>query len=387
MQINIAEKGILDKILERKRRDEYRPEDVDLGSMLGEILRWANRFVPSESGSILLDDPTLNPESQKVGNLYFVACFGKGSAALTCTTIPANIGIAGNTYTTGKPYISRKVKYDRNFYSKIDQKTKFHTKSIICAPIVIRGATVGVIELINRLNGVDYGRNDLTLLRIFAEYTSTLIQNSLDAKKFGELSIRDNLTGLYNDRYFYDRLTTEVQDAQRAKKDLCLIFLDLDRFKEVNDTCGHLAGSRVLAELGPILSARLQGTGATAARYGGDEFVIILPGTCPDEALRIAEDLRKTIEGFVFLKKRHPGGEKALRIRGIITASMGVAALSSKRGAVGLGETRDSLIKEADDAMYASKLAGKNRVSFSSASRGKKTPAAKGAGKPAKTTI
>ena len=151
MQINIAEKGILDKILERKRRDEYRPEDVDLGSMLGEILRWANRFVPSESGSILLDDPTLNPNSQKVGNLYFVACFGKGSAALTCTTIPANIGIAGSTYTSGKPYISRKVKFDRNFYSKIDQKTKFQTRSIICAPIAIRGATVGVIELINRL--------------------------------------------------------------------------------------------------------------------------------------------------------------------------------------------------------------------------------------------
>ena len=387
MQINIAEKGILDKILERKRRDEYRPEDVDLGSMLGEILRWANRFVPSESGSILLDDPTLNPNSQKVGNLYFVACFGKGSAALTCTTIPANIGIAGSTYTSGKPYISRKVKFDRNFYSKIDQKTKFQTRSIICAPIAIRGATVGVIELINRLNGVDYGRNDLMLLRIFAEYTSTLIQNSLDAKKFGELSIRDNLTGLHNDRYFYDRLTTDVQKALRSKKDLCLIFLDLDRFKEVNDTCGHLAGSRVLSELGLVLAARLQGPGATAARYGGDEFVIILPETGPDEALAIAEDIRETIEGFVFLKKKHPGGEKALRIRGIITASLGVAALSSVRDAGSPGEIRDTLIKEADSAMYASKVAGKNMVSFSSPANGKKCLATAPVTIPIKPTI
>ena len=366
MQINIAEKGILDKILERKRRDEYRPEDVDLGSMLGEILRWATRFVPSESGSILLDDPTLNPNSQKAGNLYFVACFGKGSAAITCTTIPSNIGIAGSTYTTGKPYISRKVINDRNFYSKIDQKTNFQTKSIICAPIVIRGATIGVIELLNRLNGADYGRNDLTLLKIFAEYTSTLIQNSLDAKKFGELSIRDNLTGLHNDRYFYDRLTTDVQKALRSKKDLSLLFLDLDRFKEVNDTYGHLAGSRVLAELGVVLAAKLQSPKATAARYGGDEFVLILPGSGPDEAFAFAEDLRKTIQEFVFLKKRHPGGEKALRIKGIITGSIGVTALSLKRDARGLNEVRDALIKEADTAMYASKLAGKNRVSLSS---------------------
>lgn len=366
MQINIAEKGILDRILERKRRDEYRPEDVDLGSMLGEILKWANRFVPSESGSILLDDPMLNPNSQKAGTLYFVACFGKGSAALTCTTIPANIGIAGNTYTTGKPYISKKVKYDSNFYSKIDKKTKFQTKSIICAPIVIRGATVGVIELINRLNGADYGRNDLTLLKIFAEYTSTLVQNSLDAKKFGELSIRDNLTGLHNDRYFYDRLTIDIHRAARTKRDLSLLFLDLDRFKEVNDTYGHLAGSRVLAELGVVLAAKLQGPLATAARYGGDEFVIILPETGPEEALGFAEDLRRTIQDFVFLKKRHPGGEKALRIKGIITSSIGVSSLSSKRDAKGQSEIRDALIKEADSAMYASKLAGKNMVTLSS---------------------
>ncbi len=364
MRINIAEKAVLDKILERKKKEAYGPEDVDLSEMLREILTWANKFVPSESGSILLDDPVLNQHKKKAGVLYFVACFGKGSAALAGATLPINVGIAGSTYTSGKPYISKKVKLDRNFYSEIDQKTKFVTRSIICAPINIKGVTIGVIELINRVSGADYDRNDLTLLKIFAEYTSTLIQNSLDAKRFGELSIKDNLTGLFNDRYFYDRLAKDLRLSLAAKKDLSLLFLDLDRFKEVNDTYGHLAGSRVLTELGGVLAATLKNSQATAARYGGDEFIVILPDTGQKPALEYAESLRKTIQDFVFIKRPYPGGEKALRIAGVITSSIGVASFhaSLERGRFDHGQLREALIKAADSAMYASKQKGKNCV-------------------------
>ena len=367
MRINIAEKAVLNKILERKKKDAYRPEDVDLNDMLREILTWANSFVPSECGSILLDDPVLNQHKKKAGVLYFIACFGKGSGALAGTTLPINVGIAGNTYTSGKPYISKKVKLDRNFYSEIDQKTKFVTKSIICAPINIKGVTIGVIELINRVNGDDYGRGDLTLLKIFAEYTSTLIQNSLDAKRFGELSIKDNLTGLYNDRYFYDRLAKDIKNSLTDKKNLSLLFLDLDRFKEVNDTYGHLAGSRVLTELGSILAGSLKNRLATAARYGGDEFIVILPDTSLEKALKYAEDLRKAIQEFVFIKRSRPGGEKALRIAGVITSSIGIASLDPSliTGLHDQGELREALIKAADSAMYSSKQKGKNCVTAS----------------------
>jgi len=364
MRINIAEKAILDKVLERKKKEAYKPEDVDLNDMLREILTWANRFVPSESGSILLDDPILNQHKKKAGVLYFIACFGKGSGALAGATLPINVGIAGSTYTSGKPYISKKVKLDSNFYSEIDQKTKFVTKSIICAPINIKGVTIGVIELINRVNGADYGRGDLTLLKIFAEYTSTLIQNSLDAKRFGELSIKDNLTGLYNDRFFYDRLAKDIKKSLADKKELSLLFLDLDRFKEVNDTYGHLAGSRVLTELGSVLAATLKNRLATAARYGGDEFIVILPDTSLEKALKYAEVLRKTIQEFVFIKRPYPGGEKALRIAGVITSSIGVATLDPSLidARHGQGELREGLIKAADSAMYSAKQNGKNCV-------------------------
>ncbi len=363
MRIYVADRQILDRVLERKRKDEEKPEQVDLKAVLKEILSWANKFVPSESGSILLDDPVLNKNRKKSGLLYFVACFGKNSSSLVGTSLPSTMGIAGRTYRTGRSYISKKAVEDRYFYSEIDKKINFQTKSIICAPIKIRNTTVGVIELINRLGKINYDANDLTLLRIFAGYTSTLIQNSLDAKRFGELSIRDNLTGLYNDRYFFDRLNKELSKALRKDSDVSLLFLDLDRFKEVNDSYGHLIGSQVLTEIGGLLSAYFHGTNAVVARYGGDEFVVILPGHGIERALEYAEGLRKEIEAYEFLKFV-PSGKKNVRISGVITSSIGVASLRANVEPHGSSTSavQEVLIKQADIAMYRSKQSGKNRV-------------------------
>jgi GAF domain-containing protein len=233
LRINVTKKEVIELVLKRKRWNELGTEAVDLKQMFRTILKWANELVPSESGSILLDDPLLKHKTQKQGSLYFVACYGKGSKALTGASLPASVGIVGRTYTRGKPYISRNVKRDRYFFDKVDKKIKFQTKSIICAPIEIRGSVIGVIELINRLGRINYDSKDLTLLKIFAGYTSTLVQNSLDAKRFRDLSIRDNLTGLYNDRYFYSRLAENIRSAQESGCDLSLVFLDIDRFKDV----------------------------------------------------------------------------------------------------------------------------------------------------------
>ncbi len=367
MRINIARDNILDKILERKKKAGHGPKDIDLKVMLKGILSWANKFVPSESGSILLDDPSLNSLGQKNGVLYFVACFGKGSKALVETSIPADVGIAGSTYLAGKPFISKTARQDKKFYADIDKKTKFMTKSIICAPIKIKGATIGVIELLNSLNNINYSQNDLSLLKIFAEYTSTLIQNSLDAKKFGELSIKDNLTGLFNDRYFYDRLAKDIRIALNNGSDLSLLFLDLDRFKEVNDNHGHLAGSRVLTEVGGIIAKSLYKAGFTAARYGGDEFIVILPDTGIHEASIYAENLRKTIEEFIFLKQNYNDGTgKALRLKGRLTSSIGISSLRANisPSIKSINEIREFLIKFADTAMYCSKESGRNKVSM-----------------------
>jgi diguanylate cyclase (GGDEF)-like protein len=361
----VSKKEVIELVLKRKRWNELGSDTVDLKQMFRTILKWANELVPSESGSILLDDPLLKHKTQKQGSLHFVACYGKGSRALTGASLHSNVGIVGRTYTRGKPYISRNVKKDRYFFDKMDKKIKFQTKSIICAPIEIRGSVIGVIELINRLGSINYDRKDLTLLKIFAGYTSTLVQNSLDAKRFRDLSIRDNLTGLYNDRYFYNQLAEDIRSAQDSGGDLSLVFLDIDRFKEVNDTYGHLAGSHLLSELGAILLSFPDREEIFPARYGGDEFVIILPSTDIHSAKKFAKRLKKTLDQYVFFERKVPGTPKALNLKGIITCSMGVSSLKTTPGSRRtVKHLTEALIKRADIAMYASKHLGRNRITL-----------------------
>ncbi|MBI3399404.1 MAG: GGDEF domain-containing protein [Deltaproteobacteria bacterium] len=362
--INIAKKSQLDRIIRRKRR-RWERHEIDVGELLKSILNWANEFVPSESGSIFLDDPVLKFNNSNKGRLYFIACFGRGAKAIVGNSIPSNVGIVGKVYTSGKPYISEDVKRDNFFYSGIDKKTKFQSKSIVCAPIEIEEARIGVIELINSTEKINYDRKDLTLLKIFAGYTSTLIQNVLDAKMFEHLSRIDNLTGLYNDRFFFASIESEIAKALAADRDLSLIFFDLDHFKEVNDTYGHLAGSRVLKEVGGVVEEIFGKTKAVLSRYGGDEFVIILPNTDLRSAGEYGEMIRKKIGSNIFLKEAAGPREKALNIKGVITCSLGIASLkeniiSNKK----LSEIATALIDRADKAMYEAKESGKNKACF-----------------------
>ncbi len=366
MRIYLADDAAIDRVLERKKRHEYGGEEVDLREMLKSILRWANEFVPSEAGSILLDDPVLDENRRKPGRLYFMACFGKGSSRLAGTCVPSDAGIAGRCYRTGKAYMcSNALSEDSSQCGRAGTGVRYRTKSLICVPIQIKGVTIGVLELINRKGDIDYDRRDLTLLKIFAGYTSTLIQNSLDAKRFSELSIKDNLTGLYNDRYFFERLSKEIRYASSRNRDLSLIFLDLDRFKEVNDTHGHLAGSQLLREVGNIFKSFTE-SNLVPVRYGGDEFSVIMPGTDAESAGVFAEKIRKAIESHVFLARDVPGQTGPLKIKNLITASIGVASLKNNVGKrhKKLKDKREALIKAADTAMYTSKLKGKNRVTM-----------------------
>jgi len=363
MKIHSASSPVLLKLLNRSKKDRTAAYDVNLNILLREILIWANKLVPSESGSILLDDPALKWGTRKEDRLYFAACFGKGSVKLVNTFISSRSGIAGETYSKGKPCISRDVRKDKKFYPDIADSINFKTKSIICAPIVIEGSTIGVIELINRTGSSNYTNTDLSLLKIFAGYTATLILNALIARSFEELSRRDNLTGLFNDRYFFHMLKQEIEKAARQKGDVSLIFFDLDHFKEVNDTHGHLAGSTVLKEVGDILREIFHETDAISARYGGDEYSVVLPGMDRKEAAHYAEHIRSNIVNNVFLKCKGPGIHIPLNIKGLITCSVGVASfrdhVKRRRSS---RDMADGLIRAADQAMYRAKELGKNRV-------------------------
>jgi diguanylate cyclase (GGDEF)-like protein len=155
------------------------------------------------------------------------------------------------------------------------------------------------------------------------------------------LSIHDSLTGLYNRRYFYQRLQEEVERAKRQGRHLALVILDVDHFKDYNDSHGHLDGDEVLRTLAQILASSIRQNVDTAYRYGGDEFAVLLVETDLEQGRKVAERIRKA---FADKKIDH------------CTLSLGVASLTPQGG------TMEDLIREADEAMYRAKRSGGNRV-------------------------
>ena len=363
MKVHVADTQVLARTMMRRKQKDSVRLGVDLGKVLQEIVSWAERFVPSESGSILLDDPVLKWQDREKGRLFFAACFGEKAGELVGTSISVNEGIAGQTYSSGEPYISEDVSGNGTFLQSVDERTQYKSVSIIAAPIKIQNAVIGILELVNCKGRVNYDQEDLDLLEIFAGYTANLMENSLAAREFEELSKIDNLTGLFNDRYFFVRLEREVERMRDDGGDTSLIFMDLDRFKEVNDTHGHLAGSAVLWEVAEIVREQLVDTEAVPVRYGGDEYAVIFPQTGMRVAAEYAERIRAGIESAVFLKKSIRPDEAPIRLSGVITASVGVASQSKSVTPTGNSRVQaEALLRAADNAMYRAKELGKNRV-------------------------
>jgi diguanylate cyclase (GGDEF)-like protein len=363
IQFHSLEIPQLERFLERQKAGLSLKSEVDLDLVLRQILQKAYEFVPSESGSILLDDPFRKLPQRRENELVFIATFGDASRELIGQRLPAKNGIVGQVYQTGTPYLSTDVNADEFFYPDIDEKIGHKTHSIVCVPIYIGKHVCGVLELINRLDGKVFTRRDMTLLEIFAGYTSFTLQNALDAKRAHELAKKDDLTGLYNDRWFNVRLTETLQRARLTGKEAVLIFMDLDRFKVINDCHGHLAGSQVLREVGFLLKRIVQRGDATVARYGGDEFVMILPETSLEEGLAVCEEIRHTIEQSSFLEREWGFSMPALHLHGIISASIGVATYApGPHPEAAVEQEKNDLLKRADAAMYRAKSLGKNQV-------------------------
>jgi diguanylate cyclase (GGDEF)-like protein len=354
----------LERFLERQKASAAVPGQVDFGAQLREILEKAAELVPSESGSILLDDPREKRPDRELNELCFVACFGSASAGLPGRRIGAAEGIVGRVYRTGSPHLSQDVSRDASFSTDVDRDTGHHTRTIVAVPISIGRTVCGVIELVNRLDGEPFTRRDLLLLEIFASYTSSALQNALDARRSADLARRDDLTGLANDRWLHQRLVEILAQADAEGRECALIFLDLDGFKAVNDAHGHLAGSQVLREVGFLLRRVVARDDAVLSRYGGDEFVVGLPETALTEAVDVAQAIREAIGGNVFLGRSYGEGLPALSLSGTISASVGVA--SHVPGADAANSTaraaETDLLRRADAAMYEAKARGKNQV-------------------------
>jgi len=217
-------------------------------------------------------------------------------------------------------------------------------RSYIILPLESRRKLVGTFGLGSRRPRT-YSKRDLTLLNQLSKQISVAIENVKLYQQTKENSILDDVSSLFNFRYFHQALDRELKLVARHRSRLSLIFIDLDNFKQINDTHGHLRGSRVLRAVGFLLRAAVRETDI-AARYGGDEFVVILPDTDLALAKRLSERIRKIICHHVFLR------DEGLNER--LGASIGVATYPSE------AHTKEELIQLADERMYRDKK--KNRT-------------------------
>jgi len=165
--------------------------------------------------------------------------------------------------------------------------------------------------------------------------------------RLAQLAVTDGLTGLYNHRHFHERLTLEVERSQRSGLPLSLLMLDVDHFKQFNDTFGHPAGDEVLRQLARVL-ADARRANDVVARYGGEEFAVILVDTAKFTAAKVAERVRERVNA-------HDFSDAAPRV-GALAVSIGVATFPDD------GSDAEALVRAADTALYAAKRAGRNRV-------------------------
>ena len=312
---------------------------LDFQEVLRGIMRIiADQFQPRDWSLLLVDE-----ESEE---LYFAIVVGEASDKLKDVRLRIGEGIAGWVAQTGKPLVTENAYQDARFAKWVDQKTGFETQSIVCLPLISKGRTLGVIELLNLPRG-HLTAPDLEFLVALADFAAIAVENARFVKRIKDLSIVDDVTGLFNSRHLLALLETEISRAVRYSAPFSIIFLDLDHFKLVNDNYGHLVGSRLLREVGQVLKYNLR-TVDWATRYGGDEFVLILPRTGRKESLLVAKRLRSSLNEEVFLKN------EGLHIQ--ITASFGIATFPDD------AKTKEDAIRMADQAMYRVKRSTRDDI-------------------------
>lgn len=313
---------------------------LGLNDILTKIMKKTKEMTMAEAWSILLVD-------EETGELVFEKTEGKKAKKIQKFRLKIGEGIAGWVAQEGIPVVVPDVSKDERFLGKIDEAIHFKTKSLMCVPIKSKDRVIGVLEVVNKTTGEPFTKEDVELLMRLVDQTAIVIERASLYQKMAELAITDDLTKLFNTRYLNRTIETEIQRSSRYNTSVSLIFMDIDYFKHVNDHHGHLVGSKLLVELGQLLIKNLRVVDIVA-RYGGDEFVIVLPQTTPKAATQIAERIRKIVEQNVFLKKEG----YSLKI----TASFGVASYPET------AKSKEELLRLADEAMYRVKYQTRNAV-------------------------
>lgn len=211
-------------------------------------------------------------------------------------------------------------------------------------PVAYKGAALGVVVV---ASSRELGCEALQLAGLFRHGLALALNNALAHDRLQRLAALDPLTGLYNRRFGLERLKEEYGRARRISGPVAVIMFDLDHFKLVNDTYGHLAGDRVLTGVARVARGIVR-QGDVLLRYGGEEFVAILPGAALKDALLVAERIRRAV-GETLVKE----GEATIRV----TVSLGVVSCPELDVS-----SQEELLRSADELLYKAKANGSDRI-------------------------
>jgi diguanylate cyclase (GGDEF)-like protein len=317
-------------------------QTLELEEILLIIMEKMAQFFGPERWSMLLVD-------EEAQDLYYAIAVGEDSKSLKGLRVPLGEGVAGWVASTGNSLVVPDVSLDVHWSAFSRAHPELNIQSIACLPVRSGDHTLGVIQLLNSKLDL-MSEYSISFLRILCDYAAIAIRNARSVQRIHELTITDDCTGLFNARHLYSLLDEQVALAANHRNTrFSLLFVDLDRFKQVNDTHGHLIGSRLLAEVGSLMK-RILGPANACFRYGGDEFVALLPGIDKQTAIDATMQLWNQLREARFLTSQ--GLYLAL------TGSFGLASFPED------GSTVSSILRAADTMMYAAKTT-RNNISVS----------------------
>jgi diguanylate cyclase (GGDEF)-like protein len=251
--------------------------------------------------------------------------------------IPLGVGILGRVARSGETALVQST--DHNPALGILQDSR----SVLCIPVSYGETLLGVLNIESKRESA-FTPDDKLILGTLADLLATALHNSFVFQKLQRQSITDGLTGIKTRGFFLEAVQSEWKRASRSGRPFSVVLVDLDKFKEVNDSMGHLEGDLVLARVGRLLEQKCRQSNVVA-RYGGDEFIILMPETGMEQAQILSERLRLWVATDPMLNEHH------------ISGSFGVASFPAH------GFSVEDIIRLADEGMYISKRAGGNCVS------------------------
>lgn len=314
---------------------------LEVKAVLQLIGEKGSQLLGADRWSLLLADDA--------GVLTFEIVVGPGAERLKSLAVVKGEGIAGTVYATGMARLVTDVRTDPDFAPRFDEATALTTKSVVAVPLAVRGRVLGVLELVNGPGAPDFTQDDLVAAAAIADFAAIALDNARNFQRIEELTLTDEHTGLGNARALRNALEREVERCRRFARPLSVLFFDLDHFKEVNDTHGHLVGSELLRQVGVALKETARAVDP-AFRYGGDEFALLLLETNMEGAQRAGHRLLERFRRQRFTLA--PGHERVLSI------SVGCASFPDH------AQSAESLIAAADKAMYRVKRSGRNGVAL-----------------------